>query len=126
MFELFRKFTEAEKNDLLIMFKERCKLKKDYRFSVSHGAYFLGERTISKINHVWIHLNPDVRRGPFRPEEDELLLKHVDPNGQNCWVALASTYFPDRSASVCRARYVRLIKSKSSEKKKRTVKSKVC
>lgn len=94
---------------------------KDYRFSISYAAYVLGDRCIREITHVWTHLNPDIQKGPFTPEEDTILLDYAKQNASICWSTLASSYLPDRSSVQCRQRYIQLTKPQSTESTKRKV-----
>ena len=50
------------------MYKYRCSVIKDYRFSVSYAAYLLGDRCIREITHLWTYLNPDIQKGAFTSE----------------------------------------------------------
>ena len=102
------------------MYKRRCSVLKDYRFSVSYGAYLLGDRCIRKITHLWTYLNPDVQKGPFQPEEDALLFQHANQTPAFSWPTLAATYLPERSAAQCRQRYCQLTKTRTTQKKKVT------
>lgn len=120
-FLYFRRFTQSEKDHLLSMYKYRCSVVKDYRFSISHAAYLLGDRCISEITHVWTYLNPDIQKGAFTPEEDQILLEYSKQNSSICWSTLATNYLPYRSAVQCRQRYFQLKKSQSTEKTKRKV-----
>lgn len=119
--EYFRRFTKTEKDTLLAMYQYRCSLMKDYRFCVSYAAYILGDRCIREITHVWTYLNPDIQKSSFTPEEDLILLQHANQNSTICWSTIASSHLPDRSAVQCRQRYFQLIKTQSTEKRKRKV-----
>lgn len=112
-----RRFTQTEKDLLSNMYKHRCSVMKDYRFSVSYGAYLLGDRCIRQITHLWTYLNPDVQKGPFQPEEDVLLFQHANQTPAFSWPTLAATYLPERSAAQCRQRYCQLTKTRATRKK---------
>lgn len=88
-------------------------MKKDYRFSIAHAAYVLGDRTVRKIGQVWTNINPDVQRSRFTAEQDELLLRYGTEEKSFSWPALATTHFPDRSSTQCRRRYSQLIKPRT-------------
>jgi hypothetical protein len=107
------------------MYKYRCSVIKDYRFCVSYAAYLLGDRCIREITHVWTYLTPDIQKSAFTPEEDAILLQHVNQTTPTCWSTLAASHLPDRSAVQCRQRYFQLIKPRSTETNKGT-KRKVC
>ncbi|CAF1060249.1 unnamed protein product [Rotaria sordida] len=115
-----RRFTRIEKDRLLSIYKYRCSVIKDYRFSVAHAAYLLGDRCIREITHVWTYLNPDIQKGSFTPDEDAILLQHANKKSSICWSTLAASHLPDRSAVQCRQRYTQLIKFQSTDKTKRT------
>jgi hypothetical protein len=102
------------------MYKYRCSVIKDHRFSISYAAYLLGDRCIREITHVWTYLNPDIQKGAFKPEEDIILLQHVNQNASTCWSTLAASHLPDRSAVQCRQRYFQLIKPQSKDPTQRT------
>ncbi len=102
------------------MYKYRCSVVKDYRFCISYAAYFLGDRSIREITHVWTYLNPDIQKSSFTPEEDAILLQQTNQNSPICWSTLAASHLPDRSAVQCRQRYFQLIKPRSTETAKRT------
>ncbi|CAF2899819.1 unnamed protein product [Rotaria sp. Silwood2] len=112
-----RRFTRIEKDLLLSIYKRRSAIK-DYRFSVSYAAYLLGDRCIRGISRVWTYLNPDIQKGSFTPNEDAILLQHVNKTSSICWSTLAANHLPDRSAVQCRQRYSQLIKVRSTEKTK--------
>jgi hypothetical protein len=100
------------KNDnLLLLNNDIC---------ISYAAYFLGDRSIREITHVWTYLNPDIQKSSFTPEEDAILLQQTNQNSPICWSTLAASHLPDRSAVQCRQRYFQLIKPRSTETAKRT------
>ncbi|TVU05143.1 hypothetical protein EJB05_48295, partial [Eragrostis curvula] len=49
---------------------------------------------------------PAVRKGPWTPEEDAVLLAHVRDNGQNDWSTIHSRGLLQRTGKSCRLRYV--------------------
>lgn len=107
-----------EKDTLLSLYTNRCSVAKDYRFCVAYAAYILGDRCVREITRAWTYINPEMQKGKWTPEEDAILLEYAKKNSSICWSRLAARYLPTRSAGKCRARYMRLIKSKSTEKKK--------
>lgn len=120
-----RPLAKDEKEQLLSIYQRRCRDSKDYRFCISYAAYIMGDRSFQKINRVWTYLTPDIKRGPFSPEEDAILLQHGNSNGNICWSLLASKYLPERSAIRCRQRYLNLVKTSSTKSQPKTRKPRV-
>ncbi|CAF3022727.1 unnamed protein product [Rotaria socialis] len=115
-----RRFTQNEKDLLSSMYKHRCSVIKDYRFCVSYASYLLGDRCLPEVTHVWAYINPDIKKNPFTPEEDAILLQYINKNPSICWAILVASHLPGRSAIQCRQRYFQLTKPQSSKKAKRT------
>ncbi|XP_078282227.1 snRNA-activating protein complex subunit 4 isoform X2 [Rhinoraja longicauda] len=68
-------------------------------------AYFMEGRNSKQIVYRWSKaLDPTVTRGPWTPEEDELLLKAVAKYGSRDWYKIQEMV-PGRMDSQCRDRY---------------------
>jgi hypothetical protein len=65
----------------------------------------LPERTASQISSRWEKcLDPKIHKGPFTPEEDQLIVNYVAQNGPRSWPRITSI-LSNRSAKQCRERW---------------------
>jgi len=68
-------------------------------------AAFLKDRTDVQCLHRWQKvLNPNLVKGPWTKEEDEIVIKLVDKNGPRNWSKIAE-YLPGRIGKQCRERW---------------------
>jgi len=65
----------------------------------------LKDRTDVQCLHRWQKvLNPNLVKGPWTKEEDEIVIKLVDKNGPRNWSKIAE-YLPGRIGKQCRERW---------------------
>ncbi len=63
------------------------------------------DRTDVQCLHRWQKvLNPNLVKGPWTKEEDEIVIKLVDKNGPRNWSKIAE-YLPGRIGKQCRERW---------------------
>lgn len=63
------------------------------------------DRTDVQCLHRWQKvLNPDLVKGPWTKEEDEIVIKLVDKNGARNWSKIAES-LPGRIGKQCRERW---------------------
>jgi hypothetical protein len=68
-------------------------------------ASHLPGRTTTQVASRWEKcLDPVLHKGPFTPEEDQLILNYVSQNGPRCWPRITSIV-PNRTAKQCRERW---------------------
>ena len=93
-----RNWTEAED----VILKEMvAKHGKQWGFIASH----LPNRSASQVAARWEKcLDPNIKKGPFTPEEDQLVVNFVAQNGPRSWPRITSV-LPHRSAKQCRERW---------------------
>ena len=74
---------------------------KQWGFIASH----LPDRSPSQVAARWEKcLDPNIKKGPFTPEEDQLVVNFVAQNGPRSWPRITSV-LPHRSAKQCRERW---------------------
>ena len=65
----------------------------------------MGNKSPSQVESRWQKcINPELKKGPFTAEEDELIKNHVQREGPCNWPKLKST-LPNRSPKQCRERW---------------------
>jgi hypothetical protein len=68
-------------------------------------AGHLQQRTASQVAARWEKcLDPAIHKGPFTPDEDQLIINFVAQNGPRTWPQITSI-LPHRSAKQCRERW---------------------
>ncbi|KAH0787540.1 Myb-like DNA-binding domain containing protein [Histomonas meleagridis] len=68
-------------------------------------AQHLPQRTPSQVAARWEKcLDPAITKGPFTPEEDEVIRSYVAKNGPRSWPKITS-FLPHRSPKQCRERW---------------------
>ncbi|KAH0793294.1 Myb-like DNA-binding domain containing protein [Histomonas meleagridis] len=68
-------------------------------------AQHLPKRTPSQVAARWEKcIDPAITKGPFTPEEDEIIKDYVAKNGPRSWPKI-TTYLPHRSSKQCRERW---------------------
>jgi hypothetical protein len=68
-------------------------------------ATHLPQRTASQVAARWEKcLDPSIRKGPFTPEEDQLVVNYVNQHGPRNWPQMVQI-LPNRSAKQCRERW---------------------
>jgi hypothetical protein len=68
-------------------------------------ATHLPDRNPSQVAARWEKcLDPKIHKGPFTPEEDQLIVNYVAQNGPRCWPRV-TTVVPNRSPKQCRERW---------------------
>jgi myb proto-oncogene protein len=78
-------------------------------------AAHLSHRTPKQCRERWhYHLNPDLNKGPWTPEEDTILLAKHDELG-NHWTAIAR-FLPGRTDSSVKSRWNSNLRSQRREK----------
>jgi hypothetical protein len=67
---------------------------------------FIPERSASQIAARWEKcLDPNLHKGPFTPEEDQIVTNFVSQHGPRSWPQIVSL-LPHRSAKQCRERWL--------------------
>jgi hypothetical protein len=68
-------------------------------------ASHLSGRTTTQVASRWEKcLDPMLHKGPFTPEEDQLIMNYVSQNGPRCWPRITSIV-ANRTAKQCRERW---------------------
>jgi hypothetical protein len=68
-------------------------------------ATHLPDRNPSQVAARWEKcLDPNIHKGPFTPDEDQLIVNYVAQNGPRCWPRV-TTAVPNRSPKQCRERW---------------------
>uniref|UniRef100_A0A8C6U3N7 snRNA-activating protein complex subunit 4 n=1 Tax=Neogobius melanostomus TaxID=47308 RepID=A0A8C6U3N7_9GOBI len=69
-------------------------------------CYFMEDRLPPQLIYRWNHvLDPRIKKGPWSPQEDQLLLAAVDKHGAKNWWKIRYEV-PGRTDSACRDRYL--------------------
>lgn len=93
-----RNWTESEDRILREMVAQHGK---QWGFIASH----LPDRSPSQVAARWEKcLDPNIKKGPFTPEEDQIVVNFVAQNGARSWPRI-TTVLPHRSAKQCRERW---------------------
>jgi hypothetical protein len=98
---LFMKRTWTKDEDAILLGLV-AKHGKDWGLISSH----LPQRTVPQISARWEQcLDPNLHKGAFTPEEDQIIGNYVSQNGTRSWPQITS-WLPHRSPKQCRERWL--------------------
>ncbi|OHS94672.1 Myb-like DNA-binding domain containing protein [Tritrichomonas foetus] len=102
----------AEEDELLKMLVEKTPHKKKWQTMAAHFNGKTAQQIMNRWNKV---LNPNLIKGNWTPEEDEILKQWVQEKGEKYWTKVAKQ-LPGRIGKQCRERWMNCLKPDINKK----------